>query len=495
MIDILSESFWLVLDPLVFATLVIGTAFGIVAGALPGLGSVIAVTICLPFTYSLGQVPSIALLLAVYCGSVYGGSISAILINTPGTPQAAATTLDGYPMAVKGNADKALGWATFASVFGGVFSCLVLIFAAPQLAALALNFGPIEICALIVLALTCIASVSRGSLAKGLLAGIIGLFVAIIGSDPLTGDMRYTFDIFALSAGFDVIPVVVGLFALSEVFVRASEPQKAQARIIRYTGMILPGLKALKGRWSVLLKSSGLGSVIGVLPGTGAATAAFIAYAETKRSSPRKDEMGNGEADGIIAPESANNAVTGSALVPALALGIPGDAVTAVMLTALVVNGVTPGVRLMADNPQIVYAAFMALFLANLVMFVLAFASARIFALVLRLPEALLMMSVILLSILGSYGVRGNVFDLYVMLAAGVLGFLLRLFGVPLAPVVIGLVLGPKFEVSLRQGLILTDGSFWPFLSSPLALVLFAAAGVAIAWPLYAERASKGQAK
>lgn len=492
MINILSESFWLVFDPLVFATLIIGTAFGIVAGALPGLGSVIAVTICLPFTYSLGQVPSIALLLAVYCGSVYGGSISAILINTPGTPQAAATTLDGYPMAVSGNADRALGWATFASVFGGVFSCLILIFAAPQLAALALNFGPIEICALIVLALTCIASVSRGSIAKGLLAGIMGLFIAIIGSDPLTGDMRYTFDIFVLSAGFDVIPVVVGLFALSEVFMRASEPQKAQARIIRYTGMILPSLSDLKGRWGVLLKSSGLGSAIGVLPGTGAATAAFIAYAEAKRSSVRKNEMGSGEPDGIIAPESANNAVTGSALVPALALGIPGDAVTAVMLTALIVNGVTPGVRLMADNPQIVYAAFIALFLANVVMFALAFASARLFAVVLRLPEALLMMSVILLSILGSYGVRGNVFDLYVMLAAGVVGFVLRVFGVPLAPIVIGLVLGPKFEVALRQGLILTDGSFWPFLSSPLALALFIAAGVAIVWPIYAAR-SKGR--
>nr|WP_306266099.1 tripartite tricarboxylate transporter permease [Pararhizobium sp. IMCC3301] len=486
MLDILSQSLWLVLDPGVFAVLLIGTAFGIVAGALPGLGSVIAVTICLPFTYALGQVTSIALLLAVYVGSVYGGSISAILINTPGTPQAAATTFDGYPMAVAGQADRALGWATFASVMGGLFSCLVLIFAAPQLAALALNFGPIEIAALIVLALTCIASVSRGSLAKGLLAGIMGLFVAVIGSDPLTGDMRYTFDIFAISAGFDVIPVVVGLFALSEVFIRAAEPQKAQGRMVRYTGMKLPSLSDMRGRWGVLLKSSGLGSIIGVLPGTGAATAAFIAYAEAKRSSPRRAGMGEGEPDGILAPESANNAVTGSALVPALALGIPGDAVTAVMLTALVVNGVTPGVRLMVDNPQIVYASFMALFLANIAMLVLAFASARLFAIVLRMPEALLMMSVVLLSVLGSYGVRGNVFDLYVMLAAGILGFVLRVFNVPLAPIVIGLVLGPKFEVALRQGLILTDGSFWPFLASPLALSLLLAAFLAILWPAYA---------
>lgn len=488
MLDTLLSALWLVMDPGVFAALLIGTAFGIITGALPGMGSVIAVTICLPFTYAMGQVASISLLLAVYCGSVYGGSISAILINTPGTPQAAATTLDGYPMAVAGHADRALGWATFASVAGGLFSCLVLVFAAPQLAALALNFGPIEICALIVLALTCIASVSRGSLAKGLLAGLIGLFIAVVGSDPLTGDMRYTFGVFILSAGFDVIPVVVGLFALSEVFMRAAEPLKAQSRSISYSGMKLPSLSDMKGRWWTLIKSSSLGSVIGVLPGTGAATASFIAYAEAKRSSRNNKRMGEGEPDGIIAPESANNAVTGSALVPALALGIPGDAVTAVMLTALVVNGITPGVRLMADNPEIVYASFLALFLANIALLMLAFASSRLFALVLRMPEALMMMSVILLSVLGSYGVRGNVFDLYVMLGAGIVGFGLRLFNVPLAPLVIGLVLGPRFEVSMRQGLILTDGSFWPFLTSPLAASLFLATLLAILWPVYAAR-------
>lgn len=485
MLEILQEALSLVADPGVAIALVLGTAFGIAAGALPGLGSVIALTICLPFTYGMGQVASIALLLAVYCGSVYGGSISAILINTPGTPQAAATTLDGYPMALRGEAAEAIGWATAASVAGGIFSCIVLILAAPQLAAFALNFGPIEIFALIILALTCIASVSRGSMMKGLWAGVFGLFIAVVGSDPLTGDLRFTFDIFLISSGFDVIPVVVGLFALSEVFIRAAERHEAITRIVRYDGMRLPGLADWIPRRGVLLKSSIIGSAVGILPGTGAATAAFIAYAETKRSSRNAANIGKGEPDGIIAAESANNAVTGSALVPTLALGIPGDAVTAIMLTTLVINGITPGVRLMADNPSIVYACFIALLLANVMLLIVAFFAARAFAYVLRLSEPYLMLGVVLLCLLGSYGVRGNLFDLYVMVGAGAIGFLLRLANVPMAPIVIGLVLGPQLEVSLRQGLILTDGNFAAFFLSPIAAALFIVTAFFLLMPLW----------
>jgi putative tricarboxylic transport membrane protein len=360
----------------------------------------------------------------------------------------------------------------------------VLILGAPQLAAFALKFGPIETFALIVLALTCIASVSRGSMAKGLLAGVFGLFIAVVGSDPLSGDIRFTFDIFVISAGFDVIPVVVGLFAMSEVFVRVAYRAQASSRIIRYDGMKLPGFGAITKRIGVLLKSSAIGSAVGVLPGTGAATAAFIAYAEAKRSSRNGDKFGTGEPDGIIAPESANNAVTGSALVPTLALGIPGDAVTAVMLATLVINGITPGVRLMADNPAIVYASFIALLLANVAMLVVAVGAARVFSWMLRMSEPYLMMGITLFSLLGSYGVRGNVFDLYVMLGAGAVGFLLRLVRVPLAPIVIGLVLGPQLEINLRQGLVLTDGAFGAFFLSPIAACLFVATAIFLCLPL-----------
>jgi len=359
--EYLAPAFSLLATPATLIAVLIGTVVGIVVGALPGLGTVVALTVCLPFTFSMGQAPSIALLLAVYCSSVYGGSISAILINTPGTPQSAATCLDGYPMAVRGEADLALGWATAASVFGGLFSLVVLVLAAPQLAAVALQFGPIETFALLVFSLTCIAWVSRESVVKGLLAGTIGLFLAAVGPDPMSGDIRFDFGIFQLSAGLQLIPVLVGLFALAEVFVRAAEPAPEGEAVVARVGFRLPPLRAWRPYLKTLLRSSGIGSFIGVLPGTGAAVAAFISYAEAKRSSPRGAAFGTGEPEGVIASEAANNAVTGGALVPTLALGIPGDAATAVMMGTLLLQGITPGVRLFVDNPDLVYAAFLSL--------------------------------------------------------------------------------------------------------------------------------------
>ncbi|MEO1019738.1 MAG: tripartite tricarboxylate transporter permease, partial [Pseudomonadota bacterium] len=385
----------------------LGTALGIVVGALPGLGSIIALTICLPFTFAMDQVPAVALLLAAYCGSVYGGSISSILINTPGTLAAASTALDGYPMALRGEANKALGWATAASICGGLFSTVILVLTAPQLANFALRFGPIETFSVIILALTCIASISRGSMLKGLLAGAIGLFLAVIGADPITGDIRFDFGYFPLTAGIALVPMVVGLFALSEVLIRALELGTGRVEITRNTGMQFPRWSEWKPRLRLLLKSCTIGSLIGVLPGTGSAVAAFISYAEAKRTSPRRDKIGTGEPDGIVAAESANNAVTGGALVPTLALGIPGDAVTAVMVTTLLIQGITPGVRLMADNPQIVIAAFIALFLINLILLVQAYAASRGFAALLRTPEPLLLAMVAVFATVGAYGVRG----------------------------------------------------------------------------------------
>lgn len=453
--------------------MVIGTLVGIVIGALPGLGSVVALTICLPFTFTMDQVPAITLLLGVYCGSVYGGSISAVLINTPGTPQSAATCFDGFPLVEQGKADHALGWTTVSSVIGGLFSCVVLILAAPQLAAIALKFGPIETFALITMALTCIASISRGSMIKGLLAGVVGLFCATVGADPVTGDLRFDFGFFPLSAGLDLIAVVVGIFALSEVFARVGEYARAPVPAVDRAGIRLPSWADWRPRLTVLFKSCSIGSFVGVLPGTGAATAAFISYAEAKRSSPRKDKLGTGEPDGIVASEAANNAVTGGALVPTLALGIPGDAITAVMMSTMIIHGITPGVRLMAENADTVYACFIALIVINIIMLFLGIALSRGFTRILRTPEPLLLAMVVILCLLGSYGVRGNPFDLLITLMFGVVGYLMRLFGFPVAPVVIGLVLGPQFEMSLRQGLILTDNSFLAFFEHPIALGLF----------------------
>lgn len=463
----------------------LGTMLGIILGALPGIGSTVAVAMILPFTLSMSQAPAILLLLAIYAGSVYGGSISAILINTPGTPQSAATCLDGYPMAQRGEAGKALGWATVASVIGGLASAVVLIFAAPQLAAFALNFGPIETFALILLGLTCIVSVSEGSLIKGLMAGFMGLFLSTVGGDPITGEARFTFGHFQLIAGFDLLAVVIGVFALSEVLTRAAASPEDIKPLVAFNGIVLPKLNEWKGRVKGLVKSVLIGNGIGVLPGTGAATAAFIAYAEARRSAPTRANFGKGEPDGLIASESANNAVTGGALVPTMALGIPGDAITAVMLATLTLHGVTPGIRLMSDNPVLMAAIFAGFFVINLMLLPLGMVVSRMAAPILRIKEAYMLVMISLLCTVGVFFVRGNPFDLLVMAVAGIIGFILRRQGYPMAPLVIGMVLGPTLEISLRQGLIITDGSFSAFfVGHPIAGVLAVIAVGMLALPV-----------
>ena len=480
----------------VLLSICVGTVLGVAVGVLPGLGSVIGITMVLPFTFSMDQIPALALMLGIYCGSVYGGSISAIVINTPGTPQAAATALDGYPMAQRGDADLAIGWATTASLIGGLFSVVVLIIAAPQLAAFSLNFTAIEYFALGIFALICIANVSRGAMAKGLLAGAIGLFLATIGVDHVTGDMRFTFGSFEMTAGISLIPAIVGLFALSEVFIRASESTKAKAVIAHNVGFRLPPFGDWGPRLWLLFKSCTIGSFVGTLPGTGAATSAFIAYSEAKRSAPNRDKLGTGEPDGIVAAESANNAVTGSAMVPTLALGIPGDPVTAVMLGTFIVHGLTPGPRLFTENLDLVYAVFLILIAVNLLMFVVGALGAQLFTRALRMPEPLLMTMVVVIAIVGAYGVRGNPLDLATAFIAGVGGFILRKAGFPLAPLVIGMVLSQMIENSLRQGLLLTRGSFMAFFERPIALTLFIVTALMLIWPvirwLRARRTSAG---
>ena len=475
MIESLSSGLALLLDPATLLAMLLGTVFGMIIGALPGLGSVLAITIALPFTFGMDKMPAIALVLAIYCSSVYGGSLSAILINTPGTPQSAATTLDGFPMTQQGKADEAIGWATTASLIGGLFSVVVLILMAPQLARFALRFGAIETFALIAMALTCIAGVSRGSLLKGLMAGLVGLFLALIGTDPMTGSVRFDFDSFELSGGIKLIPAVVGLFAFGEVFSRIADRAAALPTSTIAAGFKVPPLKQWLLRRKTLWRSAVIGTFIGILPGTGASTASFIAYSEAKRTGRFRDRLGTGEPEGLVASETSNNAVTGGALVPTLALGIPGDPVTAVLMSALIIQGIQPGVRLFADNPEIMNAAFMALIVCNVLMFVVAVLLTPSITRILRIPEPILLTGVLVLSVVGSYGVSGQMFDVYLSVAFGVLAYFFRLCGVPTAPVVIGLVLGPIFEESLRQGLLLTDGSFLAFFSPsehPIALVL-----------------------
>lgn len=495
MLEVLPQALQLIFTVEGLLVLTIGTMLGIVLGALPGIGSTVAVAMILPFTLTMGQAPAILLLLAVYAGSVYGGSISAILINTPGTPQSAATCLDGYPMAQRGEAGEALGWATIASVVGGLVSAVVLLFAAPQLAAFALNFGPIETFTLILLGLTCIVSVSEGSLLKGLMAGMIGIFLSTVGGDPITGEARFTYGNFQLIAGFNLLAVVIGVFALSEVLIRTAKGPDDTTKLVDFNGIVLPKLSQWKGRLKGLAKSVAIGNGIGILPGTGAATAAFISYAEARRSAPTRENFGKGEPDGLIASESANNAVTGGAMVPTLALGIPGDAITAVMLATLTLHGITPGARLMEDNPVLMAAIFSGFFVINLMLLPLGMLVSRVAAPLLRMREAYMLVMITLLCTIGVFFVRGNPFDLLVMALAGIGGFILRRQGYPMAPLVIGMVLGPTLEISLRQGLIITNGSFSAFfVGHPIAAVLMVIALLMLSLPIIrALRARTGK--
>ena len=462
------DSLLAALSPFTLAMNFVGVMLGMIVGALPGLGSVVAITICLPFTFGMASVSAIALLLGVYCGSICGGSIAAVLINTPGTPQSAATAFDGYPMARAGKPGKAIGWALAASIFGGVFSCVILTFAAPQIAVFALQFGPLETCALILMGLTCISSVSANNQFKGLAMGVLGLLLACVGMSPFSAESRFTFDIFALNSGIDLVAVIVGVFALSEVLDRV-ERMRREARVENGTScrVQFPSLGEWRGRMSGLVKSSLIGTFVGILPGTGAATAAFLSYGEARRSSPRRENIGKGEPDGIIAAESSNNAVT------------------AIMLATLTIHGVTPGVRLMTENPEMVYATFAVLMLSNLLMYPSCVITTRMFSFLLRIPEQLLMGFIAVLCILGSYGSRGNLFDVFVTVFMGIAAYFMRRMEFPLPPLVIGLVLGQQFEMSIGQMMLFKgDDSWLAFVSaSPIAMVLLGMAFLLLVVP------------
>lgn len=466
----------------------IGVLFGAVVGALPGLGTAVAITVCIPFTLTMDNVPAIALLLGVYASSVYGGSISAVLLNTPGTPQSAATGMDGYPMAARGEADKALGWVTTSSIIGGLISCFFLIVAAPQLARLSVKYGgPLEISGLICMGLACISSLSEGNQLKGMLMGVLGLFIATVGSDPMSGEIRFTFGSDNLVAGIALMPVVVGVFPLAEVFFRIYELKtNRDAKAIECTRIRFPGLKEWKGRVWGLIRSALIGVGLGTLPGTGATASTFIAYTVARRSSKKGDQFGKGEPDGLIAAESSNNAVTGGALIPTLALGIPGEPVAALMLATLTLHDITPGVRLMTDHPEVVYSAFINLILANILLIPAAIFTVKFFGYLIRLSTPVLLGLVVVCSVVGVYLPRGNMFDVPVALVIGVSAFGLRISGFPITPLIIGYVLGPELEYRLGQAAVYKgDMSVIQYIgTSPIAVVLFSVALVFLAIPI-----------
>lgn len=457
----------------------LGVIAGIVIGALPGLTATMGVAILVPFTFWLPTLPALMTLLGVYVGAMYGGAIPAVLIRTPGTPAAAATALDGYPLAQQGNAGLAIGISCITGVIGGVFSTLVLMAAAPQVARFALQFGPAEYFALAVFGLSVIASLSERALAKGLLMGALGLLVSTIGMDPITAVPRFTFGATQLLEGLAFIPVLVGVFAFGEVLYQSCLPEPDRS-VFGRIARVLPSL----GEWKQITPATSLacvtGTFFGALPGVGGDIASFVAYDHARKLSRRPERFGKGALEGLAAAECANNSVTGGALIPMLTLGIPGDAVTAVLLGALLVHGVRPGPELFEKQGTLLAAIFIGLLLANLFVLPVGLAGAKVFAQVVRSPRRWLAPTIVVLSVVGSYAINNSLFDVGVMFVFGLLGWGMRVWGFPLSPFVLGMILGKMTEENLRRALILSGGSWMVFLQRPLAATLIALAVLSI---------------
>ncbi|MFC0273389.1 tripartite tricarboxylate transporter permease [Metabacillus herbersteinensis] len=477
----------------VLLTLVVGTIIGITIGSLPGLTSTMGVAVILPVTFGMEPVTGILLLIGVYFGSVYGGSLTAILINTPGTPASAATALDGYAMAKLGLAHKALTISTLASAIGGTLSVIVLMFVAPQLANFALKFSAPETFALALFGLSIISSLAGKSLIKGLITGILGLLIATIGLDPMVGVPRFTFDRMELIGGVNFIPIMIGLFAASEAFKSMEDAFSTRKLIIT--------VEKVKLKWSefktligTILRSTGIGTFIGMIPGAGADIAAFVAYNETKRFSKSKEQFGKGEPRGVAAPESANNAVTGGAMIPLLTLGIPGDAVTAVLLGAFMVQGIQPGPMLFETNGPLVYTLFIGMLLANLLIIIIGLPGIRLFTKILLVPKAVLTPLIFVLCIVGAYSLGNSYFDVLVMFIAGVIGYFMSRYDFPASPLILGLILGPMMESNLRRSLVMSEGDISIFFTRPISAVLLVIAIITLFTPIIARFFKKSRA-
>lgn len=488
LLGFVSASKYILYHPLNWLLLLFGTTWGILFGCIPGLTGIVGVALLIPFTFTLGPIEGLLMLGAVYVGSTFGGSISAILFNTPGAPEAACTTLDGYPMAKKGFAGKAIGYALGASAIGGLFGTIVLILMAPPLAELALEFGPPEYFALAVLGITAIASIGTKSVFKSLLSGMIGLGLATVGMDPLTSNARFTFESKMLLTGISFIPAIIGLFALAEVLKRSGEIRKG--RVLDTGGKVRTELPSLQEIWNLkgaLLRSSVIGTLIGVLPGVGATTASFIGYSEAVRWSKHPERFGTGIPEGIVSPEAANNGAVGGSMVPLLSMGIPGSATTAVMIGGLTIHGIIPGPMLMVQNQDLVYSIFIGMLVANILMIFFGIKIASHFAKVLKIPYVLVGPSIVVLCMTGVFALRNNLMDLVVMLVLGGFGYLLQELDYPVAPLIIGLVLGPIAEVSLRRAMILNNFDFIAVVTQPIAGVMLLISIFSLVYGLYGQ--------
>ncbi len=470
-------------EPLNILILLVGVFVGLLSGATPGVSGLMAVVLLIPLTYSMEPDTAFLLLSAVYSASVFSGSISAILFRTPGAPEAVATVLDGYEMTKKGKASEALGISVFSSAVGGLIGTVILMFVAPQLAKFALKFGPAEYFALAMVGLSVITVLGANNLVKALLAMLFGLFLATVGIDGMTGVPRFTFGVGGLMSGIDFIPVLIGLFAISEVLRRFMEDYTITHKMGKVTST-LPGIKAIKRLSGTILRSSLIGTIIGILPGIGATTASMVSYSEAVRWSKDKEKFGQGAEEGVAAPESANNAAANGAMVPLLALGIPGSATTAVLLGAFILHGIRPGPMLFTEQPVFINTLFIGLFLSNILILLMAKPFIKMFANIIRVPYSLLGTIILVLCIIGSYALRNNMLDVWLTLGFGVIGYFMEKYKFPLAPVILGVVLGSMAEQELRRALIISGGNWNILIESKIAFGLLLAGALMMVWPL-----------
>ncbi|MFZ5640049.1 MAG: tripartite tricarboxylate transporter permease [Bacillota bacterium] len=455
--------------------ILLGSLLGTVFGAAPGLTATTAVALFTPATFYMPLEQSLSFLLGMYCSGYWAGSIPAILINTPGAPGNAATTMDGYPMAKKGKAGEALGHSIVASWIGGTTSAFALLIFAPLIGALALKFGAAEYFSVGVLGLLCVSGISGGSILKGVAGAVIGMLLGAVGMDPIGGEPRFTFDNVNLMGGIALVPALVGFFAITEVLSRSEggvEKGVIEDRIKR----TLPDLrKYLVYKWT-LIRSIIIGIIVGALPGTGPTVASWMSYNEAIRNSKDPKKFGKGSTEGLIACESANNSVTGGALIPLLTLGIPGDTVTAVLLGALMIQGLTPGPMLIQEQYSLVSELLWILIIANLFMLVIGLLGSRICPYILKLPVEILMPLVTVLCVVGGYAVNNSFFDVKMLIVVGIVGFVLMKFGFPIPPIVLGLILGPIIEPNLRRALSGSEMNPLVFVTRPLSAIILALA-------------------
>ncbi len=471
MLDYWLEGLKIAIQPINLILMLIGTIGGIIVGALPGVTSSMGIILLLPFTYYLDPKSALLMLAGMYAGSMFGGSISAILLGVPGTPSAAATLIDGYPLGRQGKGGKAIQTALYASTVGGILSGIVLVFLAPELARFALKFSPADYFSLSIFGLTIIASVSGRYLVKGIIAGILGLFISTVGVENIRGSTRFTFGIPALTAGFELLPVLIGIFAVAEILLELEQRGREYKIQHTLTSSFL-SREEFKSILIPILVGAVIGIFIGVIPGTGGTIATFLAYNEFRRWSKNKEKFGEGALEGVAVVECANNAVTGGALVPTLALGVPGDVVTAVMLGAMILIGVRPGPLLFQARPDLIYSFFAGWFIIQFMMLGTGFISSMTAPYILKIPKKILMPIILVFAIIGSFAIRNSLYDVSVAIILGLIGYFMRKHNFPQAPLVLGVILGPMAETNLNRALILSGNDWSILVRSPISLTL-----------------------